>query len=172
MKFAKILRDWQVPVRARVEDCLRVDSELSLYHPAANDEGNRGMDSIETVRERLHSIAILLRTAREKIPLSLLRELYGGVDVHRAILAGIFEQITGGFLRFNEDHFNDQDGVDILRDMYASASYPAPCAGPTMSREIEVPLWFRGLNGESFRRRIEVHLHFDWMSKIFFNLNA
>ena len=131
MKFSKLLRDWQAPVRARVEDCLKVDSELSLYHPAANDEGSQGMDSIETVRQRLCSIAILLRTAREKIPLSLLRELYGGVDVQRVVLTALFEQITGGLIRFSEEYSRCHEGGDNLRDMYASASYPPPFAGPT-----------------------------------------
>ncbi len=172
MKFAKKLREWQAPVRARVENFLKVESELSLYHQAANDEGNGCMDSMETVREQLRSIAVLLKTATEKIPLSVLRELYGGVDIHRVIVSSLFEQITGGLIRFNEDYARSHDGMENLREMYASASYPAPFDEPALNSMIEVPLVFRGLNGERFTRKTEVVFHSDWLTRAGYRLSA
>ena len=164
MKFEKLLREWQAPLRARASNFLQIESELSLYHPAANDQGQESLRVGEEVRGTLASLEYRLATARENIPLPVLCAHYGGVDIKRALMGAIFEQVTGGAIRVSSSasHAAPEEN-DEYWEMYEEASYPPPGAGNSRSRGLRLPVTLRCLDGRRVTSSMGVVLHFDWL---------
>jgi hypothetical protein len=164
MKFEKLLREWQAPLRARTSNFLQIESELSLYRPAANDQGQESLRLGEEVRGTLASLEYRLATARENIPLPMLCEQYGGVDVKRALMGAIFEQVTGGAIRVSSSAAcAAPEETDEYWEMYEEASYPPPGAANSRCRRLCLPVTLRCLDGRRVTSSMGVVLHFDWL---------
>lgn len=166
MKISNMLKQWQSPIRKRVEDCLRLESELSLYHRAANDEGGNRMDSGGSIREQLNTLAVQLRSACGQVPLSVLREVYKGVELQKVLLGEILEQLIGGKLHFNEPCREEPGVFENLREIHAGASYPCPTRTSPLGAVLRTPVIFKGLNESTFERCVEVFLHQDFVRHV------
>ena len=164
MKFEKILKDWQRPLRDRVTRTIQLKTEMSLYQGSANDEGSG--QRLGTISGHLQALEDELRGAAKRVPEVTLEEVYGGVDVVRSILCGVYQQLLGGVpeLLLSEG-WEDPMEVGLVSEMYAEAYYPPPEAGPTLSRRLRVPVVFRCLDGRCVYSSLELIVHFDWLAQ-------
>lgn len=171
MKFEKLLKEWHRPLRTRAARTIQLKTEMGLYHGSANDEG-RGQ-RLGTLGGHLLTLEGELRSAARRIPESTLEEIYGGVDVVRSVLCGVYEQLLGSTPALvPSDEWEDPREVGVAGEMYGEAHYPPPEAGPTLSRRLQVPVVFRCLDGRCVSSSLEVVLHFDWVAQCHLRLEA
>ena len=160
MKVTRLLREWQKPIRDRVSTFSRLDTEFSIYQAVANDDGGGRTDEFDNVFKRLEMLSTLLDTSRNKIPLRVLKNLYGGVNVRRTLIGHIYEQLTGTGLRILEG--GSSIGQHKWQDIFTDASYPMPDSTPSFT-SFGTKVLLRSLDGREFHSEFQTFVETDWL---------